>query len=130
MSLDNPSSETVDLRTLVKSEEGAPEVVPWLNSILDEGIPGPRGEGTSTTPIDLTALDRQVSSILSSVEIVAEEFSSQLERIIDDISRGAPRLAYDLHFMKESAVSLQTYLRESPETKAVLERLHYLDNVK
>jgi len=139
MSLDNPSSETVDLHTLAKSVEDAPEVVSWLNSILDEGAPALGAEGTSTAPIDLTALDRRVSSILSSVEVVAEETSSQLERFIDDISRGAPRLAYDLHFMKESAISLQTSLKklqhastsaESPETKAALERLHYLDNVK
>ena len=139
MSLDNPPSETVDLRTLATSVEDAPDVVSWLNSILDEGAPGFGAEGTSTAPIDLTALDRRVSSILSSVEIVAEETSSQLERIIDDISRGAPRLAYDLHFMKESAISLQTSLRklqhastsaESPETKDALERLHYLDSVK
>jgi predicted transcriptional regulator len=139
MSLEGPSSETVDLHTLAKSVEDAPEIVSWLNSILDEGAPGSGAEGTSTAPIDLTALDRRVSSILSSVEIVAEETSSQLERIIDDISRGAPRLAYDLHFMKESAISLQTSLRklqhastsaESPETKAALEKLHYLDNVR
>ncbi|KAF9648710.1 hypothetical protein BDM02DRAFT_3167980 [Thelephora ganbajun] len=139
MSLDDPFSEIVDLRTLAKSVEDAPEVVSWLNSILDEGVPGLGVDGTSTAPIDLTSLDRRVSSILSSVEIVAEETSSQLERIIDDISRGAPRLAYDLHFTKESAISLQASLRklqhastsaESPETKAALERLHYLDNVK
>ena len=139
MSLESPPSETVDLHTLAKSVEDAPEVVSWLNSILDEGASGSGAEGTSTTPIDLTALDRRVSSILSSVEIVAEETSSQLERIIDDISRGAPRLAYDLHFMKENAISLQSSLRklqhastsaESSETKAALERLHYLDNVR
>ena len=139
MSLESPPSETVDLHTLAKSVEDAPEVVSWLNSILDEGAPGSGAEGTSTTPIDLTALDRRVSSILSSVEIVAEETASQLERVIDDISRGAPRLAYDLHFMKESAISLQSSLRklqhastsaESPETKAALERLHHLDNVR
>jgi len=139
MSLESPPSETVDLHTLAKSVEDAPEVVLWLNSILDEGAPGSGAEGTSTAPIDLTALDRRVSSILSSVEIVAEETASQLERVIDDISRGAPRLAYDLHFMKESAISLQSSLRklqhastsaESPETKAALERLHYLDNVR
>jgi hypothetical protein len=139
MSLDGSSPETVDLHTLAKSVEDAPEVVSWLNSILDEGASGLGAEGTSTSPIDLTALDRRVSSILSSVEIVAEETSSQLERIIDDISRGAPRLAYDLHFMKENAISLQTSLRrlqhastsaESPETKVALEQLHYLDNVR
>ena len=139
MNLDNPSPETVDLHILTKSVEDAPEVVSWLNSILDEGAPASGAEGSSTVPIDLTALDRRVSSILSSVEIAAEETSSQLERVIDDISRGAPRLAYDLHFMKESAISLQTSLKklqdastsaESPETKAALERLHYLDNVK
>ena len=139
MSLDDPTPETIDLHTLAQSVEDAPEVVSWLNSILDEGAPGLGAEGTSTAPIDLTALDRRVSGLLSSVEIVAEETSSQLERVIDDISRGAPRLAYDLHFMKESAISLQTSLRklqqasssaESPETKAALERLHYLDNVR
>lgn len=140
MSLDNSSAaETLDLDTLEKSLEDAPDVVSWLNSILDEGTSGSGAEGTTTTPVDLTTLDRRVTSILSSVEIVAEETSSQLERIIDDISRGAPRLAYDLHFMKESAISLQTSLRrlqrtsassESPETKAALEQLHHLDNVR
>ena len=139
MSLENISTETLDLHTLEQSLEDAPEVVSWLNSILDEGTSGSGTEGTSKTPIDLTALDRQVSSILSSVEIVAEETSSQLERIIDDISRSAPRLAYDLHFMKESAISLQTSLQrlqrasasaESPETGAALERLRYLDSVR
>ena len=139
MSLESPPSETVDLHTLAKSVEDAPEVISWLNSVLDEGTPGSGAEGTSTAPIDLAALDRRVSSILSSVEIVAEETASQLERVIDDISRGAPRLAYDLHFMKESAISLQSSLRklqhastsaESPETKPALERLHYLDNVR
>lgn len=139
MSLESPPSETVDLHTLAKSVEDAPEVISWLNSVLDEGAPGSGTEGTSTAPIDLAALDRRVSSILSSVEIVAEETASQLERVIDDISRGAPRLAYDLHFMKESAISLQSSLRklqhastsaESPETKPALERLHYLDNVR
>lgn len=139
MSLDNSSIETVDLHTLEKSLEDAPEVISWLNSILDEGSLGSGAEGTPAAPTDLTALDRRVSSILSSVEIVAEETSSQLERIIDDISRGAPRLAYDLHFMKESAISLQNSLRglqrasasaESPETKAALEQLHHLDNVR
>ena len=139
MGIDGSLPETVDLHSLAKSVEDAPEVVSWLNSILDEDAAGLEAEGTSATPIDLTTLDRRVSSILSSVEIVAEETSSQLERIIDDISRGAPRLAYDLHFMKENAISLQTSLRglqhastsaESPETKIALERLHYLDNVK
>jgi len=43
MSFDNPSPETVDLHALAKSVEDAPEVVSWLNSILDEGIPGQRG---------------------------------------------------------------------------------------
>ena len=139
MSVDSSSAEAVDLHTLAKSVEDAPDVVSWLNSILNEGISGPGTEGTSTAPVDLTTLDRRVSGVLSSVEIVAEETSLQLERLIDDISRGAPRLAYDLHFMKENAISLQTSLRrlqhassstESPETKVALERLHHLDNVR
>lgn len=81
------------------------KVISWLNSILDEDA-----EGAPRAPIDLTALDRRVSSIVPSVEIVAEETSSQLERIIDDTLRGALRLAHDLRFTK-NAISIQT----SPE---------------
>ena len=71
MSLHNSSIENVDLHTLEQSLEDAPEVVPWLNSILAEGSSGSGSEGTSTTPIDLPALDRRVAGILSSVEIVS-----------------------------------------------------------
>ena len=139
MNPDDSPAEVVDLHALANSVENASDIVLWLNSMLDEDAPELAAEGTPTAQIDLTTLDRRVSGLLSSVEILAEETSSQLERIIDDISRGAPRLAYDLHFTKESAVSLQTSLRklqhasastESQETKAALEQLHYLYNVK
>lgn len=111
------------------SFENTLDVEVWLNKLLDN----------PTDLADLTALDRRVSSVLSSLEIVSEDTSTQLERIIDDISRGAPRLAYDLHFMKEGAVSLQTSLQKlqnsststgSAETQVALERLHHLDLVK
>ncbi|OBZ78031.1 Conserved oligomeric Golgi complex subunit 7 [Grifola frondosa] len=73
------------------------------------------------------------------LEIASEDTSAEVERIIDDISRGASRLTYDLHFMRESALSLQGVLHNvestskaslAADTNAALDKLHFLDNVK
>jgi conserved oligomeric Golgi complex subunit 7 len=135
--LDN---DNFDYKSIADLLENTPDVETWLNSILDDSaiIDHPL-DSDSRSLANLNALDRRVSNVLSSLEVASEDASAQLERIIDDISRGAPRLAYDLHFMKEGALSLQNSLHklqqssaftDSPETKAALERLHYLDSVK
>ncbi|THH16286.1 hypothetical protein EW146_g4324 [Bondarzewia mesenterica] len=110
------------------------DVVAWVNEILETG-----SDEDSTKPPDLNALDRHVSRLVPSLDVASEDVSSQLERLIDDISRSASRLSYDLHFMGDSAVSLQGSLQElaarsdtslSVDVSQALERLHSLDNIK
>ncbi|OSD07857.1 hypothetical protein PYCCODRAFT_1463149 [Trametes coccinea BRFM310] len=120
---------------LLSSLEDHPDVVSWINDIL----------GVSEEPSDadrsgaLTELDRRVSHLVGNLEIASEDTSAQVDRLIEDISRGASRLTYDLHFMRESALSLQSTLHNvegksktslGADTDAALEKLHYLDLVK
>ncbi|KAI8986804.1 Golgi complex component 7-domain-containing protein [Trametes punicea] len=120
---------------LLSSLEDHPDVISWINDIL----------GVSDEPSDterstaLTELDRRVSHLVGTLEIASEDTSTQVDRLIEDISRSASRLTYDLHFMRDSALSLQSVLHRvedksksslRAETDAALERLHYLDLVK
>ncbi|KAG8843204.1 hypothetical protein FRB96_004231 [Tulasnella sp. 330] len=122
------------------------DITAWVNDLLDFN-----SESTAA-PKDLSSLDKQVQLLATRLDVASQDTSSQLEQVIDDISRTVPRLTYDLQFMRESALSLQDALqvidrtRQSAETptrgatedtqtvdmstKQVLERLHYLDTVK
>ncbi|KAI0776419.1 Golgi complex component 7-domain-containing protein [Irpex lacteus] len=89
--------------------------------------------------VALSDLDKRVTNLVGTLELASEDTSLQVERIIDDISRGASRLTYDLHFMRDGALSLQSLLQNvetkaksslAPDTNAALERLHFLDTVK
>ena len=82
-------------------------------------------------PIDLTELDKHVTHLLASLEIACQDTLSQLERIIDDVSR-VLRLTYDLHFMRDGALTLQAALTKAQtkskhsvpdETSAALDHL-------
>lgn len=119
---------------LVDSLEQYDNVVSWLNDTLT-----PSSKDFAPTDIDLTELDHQITQLLTTLDIAAEDTSTQLERIIDDVSRGIPRLAYDLHFMKDGASTLQNALvsvlqrsRDAvpKETSAALDNLHQLDMIK
>ena len=119
---------------LVDSLEQYEDVVSWINDTLT-----PSAADSSQTTIDLTELDHQITQLLTTLDIAAEDTSTQLERIIDDVSRGIPRLAYDLHFMKDGASTLQNALvgvlqrsRDAvpKETSAALDNLHHLDTIK
>ena len=117
---------------LVDSLEQYDDVVSWINDTLittdiDDSLP------------DLTHLDQQITQLLTTLDIASEDTSIQLERIIDDVSRGIPRLAYDLHFMKDGASTLQNtlvgVLQRSRDavpkvTIAALDNLHHLDKIK
>lgn len=126
-------SSTLDLAGSLEEHDG---VVSWINHTLDTQD----GKGVDVQKsVDLTELDQRVTQLLASLEIACEDTSSQLEHIIDDVSRGVPRLTYDLHFMRDGALTLQTALanvqtksRDSvpDETSAALDRLQYLDTVK
>ncbi|KAF8813790.1 hypothetical protein BYT27DRAFT_7206569 [Phlegmacium glaucopus] len=120
---------------LVDSLEQYDDVVSWINDTLVTND----ADDSSPLHIDLTQLDHQITQLLTTLDIAAEDTSTQLERIIDDVSRGIPRLAYDLHFMKDGASTLQNALvgvlqrsRDAvpKETIAALDNLHHLDKIK
>lgn len=110
-------------------------MVSWINDILEVSEEPSDAERSSA----LTELDRRVSHLVGVLEIASEDTSAEVDRLIEDISRGASRLTYDLHFMRESALSLQGILHKveseskpslGADTDAALEKLHYLDTVK
>ncbi|KAM6502023.1 Golgi complex component 7 (COG7) domain containing protein [Amanita muscaria] len=110
------------------------DVLAWINDTLD--VPA---EVDPANKLDLADLDQQVTQLIATLEISYEDTSSQLERIIDDVSRNISRLTYDLHFMKDAATSLQPVLSElihksteaTPEkTDDALDQLRLLDTVK
>ncbi|KAH9855679.1 Golgi complex component 7-domain-containing protein [Lenzites betulinus] len=120
---------------LLSSLEDQPDVVSWINDILEVSDEPDDAERSTA----LTELDRRVSHLVGTLEIASEDTSAQVDRLIEDISRGASRLTYDLHFMRESALSLQGILHNvegqstsslGPDTDAALDKLHYLDVVK
>ncbi|KAF8919854.1 oligomeric Golgi complex subunit 7 [Mucidula mucida] len=105
------------------------DIIAWVNDILpdDEASTG------------LTVLDKKILELLGALDAASDDTSSQLERTIDDVSRGVPRLAYDLHFMKDGAVTLQNLLAQvhvrskaaiPDSTRQALAQLHVLDNMK
>ncbi|KAJ7076331.1 Golgi complex component 7-domain-containing protein [Mycena belliarum] len=116
---------------LIASLEDSTDIVSWINDTLTpEGI---------AEPVGLTDLDQHVNHLVSTLDLACEDTSSQLERIIDDVSRGVPRLTYDLHFMKDGAASLQSVLIQVTErsrdavpltTRTALDRLRLLDSMK
>ncbi|KAI0077597.1 hypothetical protein K474DRAFT_1661526 [Panus rudis PR-1116 ss-1] len=121
---------------VIDSLEQHSDVVSWINSILEPSENDPSG---NHEPTGLQELDKRVTHLVGVLDVASEETSSQVERLIDDISRGASRLAYDLHFMRDNALSLQELLRgvesrtKSPNaanTSAALEQLHMLDTAK
>ncbi|KAH0588923.1 hypothetical protein H2248_004708 [Termitomyces sp. 'cryptogamus'] len=121
----------------VSSLEQYSDVVSWINDTLDTSEEGNEANFPAST--ELTELDERITQLLATLDIACEDTSSQLERTIDDVSRSVPRLTYDLHFMKDSAmtlqVSLEKVLQKSKEvvpdsTSAALEHLRHLDMIK
>ncbi|KAF7361746.1 Expansin-like EG45 domain-containing protein [Mycena venus] len=117
---------------LISSLEESPDIVSWINDTLTP-------DSDIAEPVGLTDLDQHVNHLVSTLDLACEDTSSQLERIIDDVSRGVPRLTYDLHFMKDGAVSLQSVLVQVTErsrdavplsTRTALDRLQLLDSIK
>ncbi|KAG6903094.1 hypothetical protein C0995_006281 [Termitomyces sp. Mi166 len=122
---------------VVSSLEQYSEVVSWINDVLDTSEES--DEANPPAPTELTELDERITQLLATLDIACEDTSSQLERTIDDVSRSVPRLTYDLHFMKDSAITLQVSLEKvlqkskdavPDSTNAALEHLRHLDMIK
>ncbi|KAJ4001598.1 oligomeric Golgi complex subunit 7 [Lentinula boryana] len=108
------------------------DVTSWINETLI-------ASGSEKDIESLVDLDQQITQLIASLDIACEDTSSQLERTIADVSRGIPRLTYDLHFIKDSALSLQNSLvavharsrAAIPDsTASALEQLRRLDTIK
>ncbi|KAJ6625462.1 Golgi complex component 7-domain-containing protein [Mycena sp. CBHHK59/15] len=116
---------------LISSLEDSEDIVSWINDTLTPP--------DAVQPVGLTDLDQHVTHLVSTLDLACEDTSSQLERIIDDVSHGVPRLTYDLHFMKDGASSLQSVLVQvtersrdvvPPSTRAAIDKLQLLDSIK
>ena len=87
---------------IVESLEKQDDVASWINGVLNSYSNDELGDSKG---VDLTVLDQQITQLLATLEIACQDTSSQLEHIIDEVSRGIPRLTYDLHFMRDGALS-------------------------
>ncbi|KAK0454994.1 oligomeric Golgi complex subunit 7 [Armillaria borealis] len=109
------------------------DVISWINDTL------PISEDREEDTVDLAELDQHITQLLASLDISSEDTSSQLERTVRDVSRAVPRLTYDLHFMKDGALTLQSgllHVRSRAKaavplsTQDALDKLHLLDTMK
>ncbi|KAI0034706.1 Golgi complex component 7-domain-containing protein [Vararia minispora EC-137] len=132
MSFSEDASHTlpVDFVDTLGSLESNEDLISWINSMLSS---------SSERTVDLGTMDRLVSRVVASLDVASEDISLQLEQLVDDISRSASRLHYDLHFMRDGALSLQSSLNDltsrangsfSPHTNSALDKLHSLDVIK
>jgi hypothetical protein len=96
---------------LIDSLENYDNIIAWINDTLQTFDGNPSQPGT-----ELNDLDQQITNLLATLDIASEDTSTQLEQIIDDVSRSIPRLTYDLHFLKDNAVSLQVALAKVQQT--------------
>ena len=103
--------------------------VSWINNLLQDD---------AHEPSDLTSLEKHLNNVIPALEVASEDLSLHIERLIEEISRSASRLPYDLHFMRDGALSVQGALNSvtsrsasfSPQSSATLDKLHSLDIVK
>ncbi|KAI0252328.1 Golgi complex component 7-domain-containing protein [Lactifluus subvellereus] len=114
---------------LLLSLDSGSDIVSWINNLLQRD---------ADHPSDLVSLEKHLNHIIPTLEVASEDLSLHIERLIDEISRSASRLPYDLHFMRDGALSVQIALNNlttrsssfSPQSSATLDRLHSLDVIK
>ncbi|KAJ8588614.1 hypothetical protein M405DRAFT_247009 [Rhizopogon salebrosus TDB-379] len=112
---------------LLQELDDVPDVLTWLNDTLTP----------QDNRVSLAALESLLADLLTATDISAVTTSAALERTIDEVSRSAPRLTYDLHFMRDGALSLHSALATvtarvpaAPTTSAALDKLQTLDTAK
>ncbi|KAK4700373.1 conserved oligomeric Golgi complex subunit 7, partial [Phenoliferia sp. Uapishka_3] len=130
------SSTGLDLSGLTDDDTFESEAT-WLNEILSSDP-----SSGNTDPTSLASLDSSLARTLALLEVATADTSALVDRTIDDISRGVPRLTFDLQLMRENALLLRstldairkrasgTGLSEDSQVSKVMERLRVLDLVK
>ncbi|KAH9980317.1 Golgi complex component 7-domain-containing protein [Lactifluus volemus] len=119
------SQQTADFLLSLDNDD---DIVSWINNLLQH----------THEPSDLVSLEKHLNHIIPTLEVASEDLSLHIERLIDEISRSASRLPYDLHFMRDGALSVQVSLNNlttrsssfSPHSSATLDKLHSLDVIK
>lgn len=125
------------------------DVPAFVNSILAQHLEPPLGAGQKALPPKLVPIEKQLNELLTRLSLLSQDTSSSLEQTIHDVSRTVPRLTYDLQFMRESAVSLQSGLSlvqdrvarqtkpgsaasetDEAKTHRALDKLAHLDKLK
>ncbi|KAF9238379.1 oligomeric Golgi complex subunit 7 [Melanogaster broomeanus] len=140
------STATVTASAVVEQLDGSPDVLTWLNTVLNAPEASPSSSPSTDSPPAIHA--PTLDTLVTATSIAAQSTSATLEHTIDDIARAAPRLAYDLHFTRDGALALRTVLAQclwpsQPRSSATpvtsgqfdattqtLERLQYLDTLK
>lgn len=139
-----PSPASSDLIGLTNDAEFISESA-WLDSLL-----------SPATTSSLAALDSQLSSTLNLLDLVTADTSALVDRTIEEIARGVPRLSFDLGLLRENTIGLkftlegirtrtngtsddksanadgrsQNSIGGKSEVKQVMEKLRVLDLVK
>ncbi|KAG8215266.1 Golgi complex component 7-domain-containing protein [Butyriboletus roseoflavus] len=135
------STATVTAASVAEQLDKSSDVLTWLNTVLNV----PADVVPSSDPL-LVAHASTLDALQTTTSIAAQSTSAALEHIIDDIARAAPRLSYDIHFTRDSALALRNVLAqslpssqshspttdfaESDATSKVLERLQHLDTLR
>ncbi len=123
-------SQVVDIDSIEQYDD----VVSWINDTLIYS-----DDTEDPNAVELVRLDQHITQLLTALDMASEDSSTRLESIMDGISRGIPRLAYDLHFMRDGALTLQNNLADvlrkthetvPPITDGILKQLHNLDLIK
>lgn len=117
------SGSAVDAK-LFSGLEAHDDVAAWINSLLaasapdwdssaeleDDPIAKAALDQARAGPSDLARLERQLQRLSTRVEIASQDTAARIDRTIDEVERTVPRLGYDLHFMRESALAVRESL--------------------
>jgi hypothetical protein len=55
----------------------------------------------------MVSLEKQLNHIVPALDVVPEDLSLHIERLVDEISRSASHLPYDVQFVCDGALSVQ-----------------------
>lgn len=98
----HPPSQLDDLKSLDDHESE----IEWLNDLL---INQQAHQADQLLP--LSYLDSKLTKLSSKLELMISDTTTLVDKSIDEIARGVPRLSLDLQLMKENALLLRSSLK-------------------
>jgi hypothetical protein len=95
---------------LVQSLENSEDLAAWINSRL--------GEDTDDLT-DLAEIDRRVGQLATSLEISYQDIANDVEQTLETTTRTITRATFELQFMRESTLHLQSTLQKGKQASTV-----------